>query len=78
MLPSGGYIRSVVTPTAVKCALMRNGGVSYDAPLLSEGTAYDGHFGCTCYHRVFCFNQFGDLAGTPPSKTVSAFPHATG
>jgi len=26
-----------------------------------EGTAYNGHFGCTCYHPIFCFNQFGDL-----------------
>jgi len=26
-----------------------------------EGTAYNGHFGCTCYHPIFLFNQFGDL-----------------
>jgi len=26
-----------------------------------EGTAYNGHFGCTFYHPLFCFNQFGDL-----------------
>ena len=29
-----------------------------------EGTAYNGHFGCTCYHPLFCFNQFGDVEGT--------------
>jgi hypothetical protein len=29
-----------------------------------EGTAYNGHFGCTCYHPLFCFNQFGDMEGT--------------
>ncbi len=23
-----------------------------------EGSAYNGHFGCTCYHPLFCFNQF--------------------
>jgi hypothetical protein len=28
-----------------------------------EGTAYNGHFGCTCYHPLFCFNQFGDVEG---------------
>ena len=22
-----------------------------------EGTAYNGHFNCTCYHPLFCFNQ---------------------
>src|SRR6266536_9720 len=26
-----------------------------------EGTAYNGHFACTCYHALFVFNQFGDL-----------------
>src|ERR687893_573508 len=26
-----------------------------------EGSAYNGHFGCTCYHPLFVFNQFGDL-----------------
>jgi hypothetical protein len=26
-----------------------------------KGTAYNGHFECTCYHTLFCFNQFGDL-----------------
>lgn len=26
-----------------------------------EGTAYNGHFGCTCHHPLFVFNQFGDL-----------------
>jgi hypothetical protein len=26
-----------------------------------EGTAYNGHFECLCYHPLFLFNQFGDL-----------------
>jgi hypothetical protein len=26
-----------------------------------EGSAYNGHFACTCYHPLFCFNQLGDL-----------------
>jgi len=26
-----------------------------------EGTAYNGYFQCTCYHPLFCFNQYGDL-----------------
>jgi len=26
-----------------------------------EGTAYNGYFQCTCYHPLFCFNQFGDM-----------------
>jgi hypothetical protein len=27
-----------------------------------EGSAYNGHFACTCYHPLFVFNQFGDVA----------------
>src|SRR3954462_653673 len=26
-----------------------------------EGSAWNGHFGSTCYHPLFVFNQFGDL-----------------
>jgi hypothetical protein len=26
-----------------------------------EGSVYNGHFACTCYHPLFCFNQLGDL-----------------
>jgi len=26
-----------------------------------EGSAYNGHFGCMCYHPLFVFNQLGDL-----------------
>ena len=28
-----------------------------------EGSAYNGHFGCNCYHPLFCFNQYGDCEG---------------
>ena len=31
-----------------------------------EGSAYNGHFSCTCYHPLFCFNQFGDLERAMP------------
>jgi hypothetical protein len=26
-----------------------------------EGSAWNGHFSCACYHPLFLFNQFGDL-----------------
>ncbi len=26
-----------------------------------EGSAYNGHFLCKCYHPIFCFNHLGDL-----------------
>jgi hypothetical protein len=26
-----------------------------------ESSVWNGHYGCTCYHPLFVFNQFGDL-----------------
>ncbi len=39
---------------------------SSDSPTFGrqEGSAYNGHFGYTCYHPLFLFNQFGDLEHT--------------
>jgi hypothetical protein len=39
-----------------------------------EGSAYNGHFGCTCYHPLCVFNQFGDLerCGLRPGNVHSA------
>jgi hypothetical protein len=36
---------------------------SSESPIYGEqeGSAYNGHFGCMCYHPLFLFNQFGDL-----------------
>jgi len=28
-----------------------------------EGSAYNGHFSSTCYHPIFCFNNYGDCEG---------------
>ena len=39
-----------------------------------EGTAYNGHFGCTCYHPLFCFNQFGDLEAACSVKGTCTAP----
>ena len=39
-----------------------------------RATAYNGHFGCTCYHPLFVFNQFGDLerCSLRPGNVASA------
>ena len=29
-----------------------------------EGASFNGHFGSTCHHPLFVFNQFGDCEGT--------------
>jgi len=51
-----------VTPPATMKALVLDMDSS-ESPThgSQEGSAYNGHFGCTCYHPLFCFNQFGDL-----------------
>jgi hypothetical protein len=38
---------------------------SSDSPTYGhqEGSAYNGHFGYTCYHPLFCFNHLGDIEG---------------
>src|SRR5580698_3136722 len=35
--------------------------VSAKPTAAQEGSAYNGHFGCTCYRPLFVFNQFGDV-----------------
>ena len=30
--------------------------------ILAKG-AYNGHFGCVCYHSIFVFSQFWDCEG---------------
>ncbi len=39
-----------------------------------EASSYNGHFGCSCYHPLFVFNQFGDLerCGLRPGHVHSA------
>ncbi len=39
-----------------------------------EGSAYNGHFGCECYHPLFIFNQDGDVerALLRPGNVASA------
>jgi len=39
-----------------------------------EGSAYNGHFGCECYHPLFVFNQDGDVeyARLRPGNVASA------
>ena len=36
---------------------------SSESPAYGEqkGSAYNGRFGCTCYHPLFVFNQLGDV-----------------
>ena len=39
-----------------------------------EGSAYNGHFGCTCYHPLFVFNQLGAWSGVSCAPATSTAP----
>jgi hypothetical protein len=39
-----------------------------------EGSAYNGHFECVCYHPLFLFNQFGDCEGAKLRPGTSIAP----
>ena len=60
---------------------------SSESPVHGErkGASYDGHFGSTCYHPLFVFNQFGDCEGAMlragnvlchPGSNASAYSRA--
>jgi hypothetical protein len=58
---SGQWIDAVHTrrpPKSVVLDMDSSESPTYGA---QEGSAYNGHFGCTCYHPLFVFNQLGDL-----------------
>ena len=38
-----------------------------------EGSMYNGHFRCTCYHPLFIFNQDGDVEGRESRSDASLF-----
>ena len=39
-----------------------------------EGTAYNGHFGCTCYHPLFLFNQSATWRDVPCAPVMFTVP----
>jgi hypothetical protein len=43
-----------------------------------QGSASNGHFGCTCYHPLFLFNQFGDLERVLLRRATAAAPSSGG
>jgi Transposase DDE domain group 1 len=56
--------RTIVSAIAVLIPQLLDllGGESSESPTHGEqeGSAWNGHFGCTCYHPLFVFNQYGD------------------
>jgi len=61
---SGGWIDRLLGHRAMRELVLDMDSSVSETYGEQEGTAYNGHFGCTCYHPLFCFNQFGDVEGT--------------
>jgi len=59
----GGWVDAVHDRTGVNRLVLDMD--SSESPTYGEqeGSIYNGYFGCTCYHPLFCFNQFGDVEG---------------
>jgi len=57
----GSWVDRVNARTGVKEIILDLD--SSDSPTHGEqeGSAFNGHFGCTCHHPLFCFNQYGDV-----------------
>ena len=58
---SGGWIDKVHDRRPPKMIILDMDSIVSPTHGEQEGTAYNGHFGCSCYHPLFLFNQFGDL-----------------
>ena len=58
---SGLWIDRVHERTGLKRLVLDMDGSESPTFGQQEGSIFNGHFGCTCYHPLFVFNQFGDL-----------------
>jgi hypothetical protein len=61
---SGQWVDAVYTRRPTKIVVLDMDSSVSPTHGEQEGSAYNGHFGCTCYHPLFVFNQFGDLERT--------------
>ena len=58
---SGLWIKRVYERTALKDLVLDMDSSESPTHGQQEGSTFNGHFGCTCYHPLFVFNQFGGL-----------------
>jgi hypothetical protein len=57
----GAWIDRVHERTPPDCIILDMDSSESPTHGQQEGSAWNGHFGCTCYHPLFVFNQYGDL-----------------
>jgi len=58
---SGAWIDSVQECAPLKELILDMDSSESPTHGQQQGSAYNGYFGCTCYHPLFVFNQHGDL-----------------
>jgi hypothetical protein len=57
----GAWIDRVHERTPPDCIILDMDSSESPTHGQQEGSAWNGHFGCSCYHPLFVFNQYGDL-----------------
>jgi len=60
---NGGWVQKGMKRTAHRRIILDMDSSESPVHGEQEGSAYNGHFGYSCYHPLFCFNQFGDCEG---------------
>jgi hypothetical protein len=58
---SGNWVDRVHERAGLKTLVLDMDSSDSPAHCQQEGSTFNGHFGCTCYHPLFVFNQFGGL-----------------
>ena len=60
---NGMWVERAITKTSYRRIILDMDSSESPVHGEQEGSAYNGHFGCNCFHPLFCFNQFGDCEG---------------
>jgi hypothetical protein len=60
---NGGWVERAMEKTAHHRIVLDMDSSESPAHGEQEGSAYNGHFKCNCYHPLFCFNRYGDCEG---------------
>lgn len=61
---SGDWVKKITERTGMKELILDMDSSVSPTYGNQDGSKYNGHFGCNCYHPLFCFNQYGDLLGS--------------
>jgi len=61
---SGNWVEKITERTGLKELILDMDSSVSPTYGNQDGSKYNGHFGCSCYHPLFCFNQYGDLLGS--------------